>query len=570
MNTIPVAITAAAVFLFSWLLRFNDPGGSFAGLTDDHFFYVVRGWQILYGDLPVRDFVDHGAPLYYYIAAAVQLLFGRGTLSELAFSTTMIALGAALTFWLAARASGSILLGLLGALVQIWLTPRFYNYPKILVYTAAIPLLWWFAARPGRWPRLWLAVVTALAFLLRHDHGVFVGVGVGVLLLLVHLPWRARVRHAALYILVTVALLAPYLIFIQANGGVMSYLEQASAWAARDRERAPVAWPGLFDFPDGMSPDAQGGDPVTRAAAVVRDNAVAFWYYLELALPFLALATLALSPSAFRPQWPNAALKIAVVAVLGLVLDAGFLRSPLGARLADPSVPHAILIAWLGAAIPAMFRTPDAWRPVLYRWRAPLAGAIVLAAAPFAFVLAATLTDDVYERLDSAALVERVGKPFDQAAHVARTLRADWQLATWAEREHRSELITLAMYLNACTPSDARVFVQPYIPQVLALARRGFAGGHADLRPGFFATEEAQALTVDRLRRQHVPVVLLETGASYENFRRSFPLITAYLDERYVAAGERVFDDRLGITLLVGKEAHPNGVFGPLDWPCLA
>ena len=59
---------AVGVFVVSWLFRFNDPGGSFAGLTDDHFFYVVRGWQILFGDLPVRDFVDHGAPLFYYVA----------------------------------------------------------------------------------------------------------------------------------------------------------------------------------------------------------------------------------------------------------------------------------------------------------------------------------------------------------------------------------------------------------------------------------------------------------------------------------------------------------------------
>ena len=55
----------ATIFAGSWFLRFNDPDGAFAGLTDDHFFYVVRGWQILFGDLPVRDFVDHGAPLHY-------------------------------------------------------------------------------------------------------------------------------------------------------------------------------------------------------------------------------------------------------------------------------------------------------------------------------------------------------------------------------------------------------------------------------------------------------------------------------------------------------------------------
>ena len=81
-RTAVLLATATVVFEFSWLFRFNDPGGAFAGVTDDHFFYVVRGWQILFGDLPVRDFVDHGAPLYYYLAAAVQW-FERGTVAEI-------------------------------------------------------------------------------------------------------------------------------------------------------------------------------------------------------------------------------------------------------------------------------------------------------------------------------------------------------------------------------------------------------------------------------------------------------------------------------------------------------
>ena len=79
---------SVGIFVASWLFRFNDPGGSFAGLTDDHFFYVVRGWQILFGDIPVRDFVDHGAPLYYYVGAAVQVdlrprhVVGAGVLDD--------------------------------------------------------------------------------------------------------------------------------------------------------------------------------------------------------------------------------------------------------------------------------------------------------------------------------------------------------------------------------------------------------------------------------------------------------------------------------------------------------
>src|SRR5688572_12298162 len=127
LRAVAQTAVAAAIFVFSFLFRFNDPGGSFAGLTDDHFFYVVRGWQILHGDLPARDFVDHGAPLFYYIAAAVQVVGGRGTLSEVVFSTAALSFGAALTSVVAARASGSIVLGGLAALTLVLLEPRLYN-----------------------------------------------------------------------------------------------------------------------------------------------------------------------------------------------------------------------------------------------------------------------------------------------------------------------------------------------------------------------------------------------------------------------------------------------------------
>jgi hypothetical protein len=567
VRTAATVAIAVALFAFSWLFRFNDPAGSFAGLTDDHFFYLVRGWQILYGDLPVRDFVDHGAPLYYYLAAAVQMV-SRGTYSELVFSTTLIAAGAAATFWLAARASGSLLAGLAGAAFQVLLSPRFYNYPKILVYTAAIPLLWWFADRPGRWSRFWLAIVTAVGFLLRHDHGFFTAIGfAAMLLLMTHVPWRARVRHAAIYLALVVALLSPYLAFIEMNGGVGAYISQASAWAARDRDRAPVIWPGLFDNPDGVSVSADDS-AVWRAVASVRDNDVAWLYYVELVLPFVAALVLLLARHAARPAWTFAPAKVLVVAVLGLVLNAGFLRSPLGARLADPSVPHAILIAWLLIAVPRLLWSRDAWRSAL-RAAAPVLRVVVVAMMlPLLLVLGATLTRNLYDRLDAANLVERPGNAIERSGLIASRLREDWQLAAWVDRPDRPELITLAMYLNTCTAPDDRVFIQGYLPQVLALARRGFAGGHADLRPGFFNTPEAQALTLERLSRQSVPVVLLDDGESLRNFRQSFPRLAEHFDRLYTVAGTHEFDGRFGITLLLRKDRPATKMFEPLMWPC--
>lgn len=563
------AVVAAAVFVFAWFFKFNDPGGSFAGLTDDHFFYLIRGWQILFGDLPVRDFVDHGAPLYYYVGAAVQLVFGRGTVSEVAFSSTMLALGAALTFWLAARASGWMVLGVAAALVQLLLDPRYYNYPKLLAYAAAIPLLWRFADTPTRGTTFWIALVTVVSFLFRHDHGVFIAAAFGVLLLcLADVGWRQRLGQGVLYAVFVIGLTAPYLLFIQMHGGVRTYLEQASAWAERDRERAPVVWPGLQDNPDGISEEARDSSGATRIVANIHDNRVAWLFYLEIAIPLLALALLALSRDAFRPDWPRALPKLVPVAALAAMLDVGFLRSPLAARLADPSVPLVILLAWFCVAVPRLVASASSWRPAARPLRLPAGLLLGGAGAAIVVLFAVILGHDFHERLDKSALTERWGRVPERAAYIAGALREEWEPSTWEARENRPDLVTLALYLYHCTTERDRIFVQPYIPQVLGLARRGFAGGHADLRPGFFTTEGAQRLTLERLASQSVPVVLLEDGGSLANFRRSFPLITSYLDARYDVAGTHTFDERFGITLLARRDATPTGRYAPLGWPC--
>lgn len=565
-----MAAMAIAIFVFTWFFRFNDPNGGFAGLTDDHFYYLLRGWQILYGELPFRDFVDAGAPLYFYVSAAVQLLFGRGTLSELAFSTTVIALAAALTFWLAARAAGSVWLGLLGALFQILLLPRFYNYPKLLVYTAAIPVLWWFLDRPGRRPIIWLAVITVVGFLLRHDHGAFVALATAATLLLAsHLPWQARMRYAVTYGVLSLAIVAPYLVFIQLNGGLDEYRRQATEWVEEERARTPIQWPGLFDNPDGVSVAAREAAPPLRAVAVVRDNRVAWLYYFEIVLPILALLVVGLSRDAFRPDWPHAIPKIALVAILGLILDAGFLRSPLQARVADPSVPHAILVAWLTGALLSLLSSRSSWSPAAQRWIVPLRSVAVVAAVSIVFVLGSIFSSRVYDRLEDAYLTEGPRVALARAATVSRGARNDWDLSTWTNRADRSGLMTLALYLNACTAPNARIFVQPYLPQVLGMAQRGFAAGFGDLRPGFFDEPEFEALALRRMRGQDVPVVLLDVGDSLENFHESFPTLTAYFDATYETAATQTFDDRFGVTLLV-KRGRQGGTFDLLGWPCPA
>jgi hypothetical protein len=567
-----VAATAIAVLLFgfAWLLRFNDPDGSAAFLTDDHFFYLVRGWQILFGDLPVRDFVDHGAPLYYYVAAVVQMVFGRGTLSELVFSVTVLAGCAVGVFLLAMRASGSLWLGAGAGLFHVLLAPRFYNYPKILAYVLAIPALWAFADRQSFLRTALMAAVTVLAFLFRHDHGVFIAVSFAVLLVATtSLSWLQRLRHALVYGGLVVALLAPYLVFIQMNDGVVTYFSTAAAWARQDRNRAPVVWPGLFDNPDGASAESRQGNPIRRAVAVVQDNSVAWLFYGELALPAFALLGLAMSRSAFRPEWPHARAKVGAVIALAVVLDVGFLRSPLAARLADPSVPHAVLLAWLGAAALRMaVGRADVREPGRRGgWRMPVRAGAAAATAALLAVLFCGATDDLPRRLEKTVLDASLGDAVDRADVMWARIGASFPIAE-DPAPNPDDLMTLSLYLRRCTQPTDRIFVQHYIPQVLGLAERGFAGGHADLRPGFFTTETMQRLTVARLKQQSVPVALVGASDDLGGFRDAFPIVVSYLDQQFQPMAEHTFNGRFSIRLLVNRQAHVTGRYQPLGWPC--
>ena len=343
------------LFVFAWLLRFNDPNGSFAFLTDDHFFYLVRGWQILFGDLPVRDFVDHGAPLFYYVAAAVQQVFGRGTLSEIAFCVTVLAACGAGVFLLAEGISGSLVLGVAAALLQILLAARFYNYPKILVYVLAIPALWAFADRQSAW---------RLAAGGLGDRG---GVSLSPRSRCVH---RRSLRRAAAGLdaravaracstrrglwRAGVVLLRPVSGVHPAErrrGDLLSELPR------RGRSRIAVArrWSGraCSTTRTACRPrprrEASSGAPWRRCRTTRwRGCSTASWRCRSWRFAFWSM-----SPHAFRPSWPNASPKVAVVAALAVMLNVGFLRSPLAARLADPSVPHALLV---GVAVVAALR----------------------------------------------------------------------------------------------------------------------------------------------------------------------------------------------------------------------
>jgi len=208
----------AAVFIVSWAFRFL----STTNFHNDQYMHLAWANQVLAGELPVRDFVDPGMPLTYLASAAAQLLFGRGAWAEAVLSFTLLSAGAALTCYLAKRASNSLLIGLIAALIQIVIAPRLYSAPKIVLPLMAVWAFWRYADRPSRRSLVVLAVCTAVAFLVRHDHGVYIWVAASVLLIYLHRPNGAK-RVATYSAYVAVSLL-PFFAYVQWYQGIVGYV----------------------------------------------------------------------------------------------------------------------------------------------------------------------------------------------------------------------------------------------------------------------------------------------------------------------------------------------------------
>jgi hypothetical protein len=155
------------MFLIAVLWQFL----TYNGFPNDHYYHVARARQMLLGEWPVRDFVDPGAPLQYVISAVSRWLFGDVAGSELLVVAIGVAVGAAATVVCGSWLARSTVVASGMALLEILASPRTYSYPKMLLYGLAACVIVAVAAQASRRRLLIAAALTAVAFLMRHDHG---------------------------------------------------------------------------------------------------------------------------------------------------------------------------------------------------------------------------------------------------------------------------------------------------------------------------------------------------------------------------------------------------------------
>lgn len=600
-----------------------------SGFANDHYVHLARAQQMLLGSWPVRDFVDPGLPLMYAVSAGALLLFGHSMLGEAIVVFLAFAVAAGLTLWLAWKSGVPMIWALMAVAFQVLMMPRSYSYPKILIYAVAIAFCWRLIERPSA-GRAWaMAVVAVVAFLFRHDHGLFVGAA--GLVAILGAGGARRLRLAGIYGVACLTLIAPWALYVQASLGLDRYARSTIAFSRAEAELSVGSWPAFtFDRREGLwQPDTGAGEPppiiyvrwrpgltdaaiaereralglerielhegrtwryhpdVTRLDDILADPAVEDTNHLDAARPHWWHA---LSPARWRLGGPGAGLHVeensrAFLYYLFLLLPLGMLAA---AAFAPPGARTRIVVVALLALMvdfaflrdPLEARLPDVVMPQalllawLFAWgcgRVPHAGPLRRIAVPAATVVLLCLMATAVNAVGNVAeQFNRVGglRPAELVARLQEAragLRAELEPQLMPSRAGGA-LIPVLEYLQACTGPADRFSYIGFGPDLYFYADRGFGGGQVAWLSTYYSSDEEQRLTRDRLAAERVPIIIIpEDEVSW--FREVFPIVAAHVDARYRQIADVSLGDRRGL-VLADSTIPATGTYAALGWPC--
>ncbi len=493
------------------------------GFSDDDYVHLAGAQQMLFGDLPSRDFLDPGHPLMFVVSAIGQALLGHSFLSEVLVVGLMFGLTAAATAWSVERLTGSRALGSCAALIGVASFPSLHNYPKVLVSAVGLCFVARYISAPTGSNLLRLAASVAIAFLFRHDLGAYIGVGALTAVLLVPVPsmWdRARVTFRLG--LLVLLLLLPYFVYLASFGGLSDHFLAGFGYAQRYAARE---WLNPF------APDA---------------GPEAWLLYVVWAVP-LSAAVL----SAFdwvRRGHPNAL--VVSVMVVALAENAGLVRDLPRERIPDALVPIIILGCWL------VHRARETKRPIVL---APAAATLVVVAG-----LVWSL-GGMDEQLSRAGLT---GRPWSQLPDVfverSSELQERFSPAQFPSRAVEA-LLPFMKYLDRCVAPRDRIFLVN-LSEVAYFARRPFGGGAPVL--DYYQSRSNQERVVAWLSMESAPFAVLRSD--YEGEFRSRPLVSDYVRRRYASFADVAVDDwRAEILVERQLQMSPGAAIdGDTGWPC--
>jgi hypothetical protein len=496
--------------------------------------------------VPGRDFVDPGMPLMYTLSAAVQWL-SPGPFSEAVICCALLGLAAAVTCVVATDLTGSIVLGVVAALLETAFYPRLYSYPKVLAPAVALLLIQQYVRHPSRRGMLLLAIWTDIAVLLRHDLGVYAAAGTGVALVWTHWGARKQAFRALIeFATAVVVVMIPYVAFIQWAEGLPQHFHEALEFAKGEAHQRFLSPP----------PFAFMSDPRGWSAWSKVDSAVLLFYAAHV----LAIAALVLL-IARREQCTERSPTIGAACTMLILYLVVVLRHPIDSRIQDLAALLAILGAWVVGDL--AHRAASS----LGTARAQL---LSVSALVLALAVAAASVASLWDLGNIGLRVQetRVADGIDMMRRTVVGIKETGTEWPWPRFWPAGELPDAVRYLNSCTTKDEAVLLTWAAPEYYYFAKRRFGAGHAlFLPPDAFTSLDDQRLMLARMRAERIPIVLINETRRKE-FADAYGEVDRYLKQEYVSSGHFQIHEGSEVTIAIRRDLKADRTYGAERWPC--
>lgn len=620
-----IVLAAAAVFVLAFVYRLPDA----TSLINDHFMHVAWGRQLLWGRLPVRDAVSLGMPLQTGLSAAAEGLIGYRLLSEALVISTAFAAAAVLTFVLVHRATGRIALAVAAAVLEIAIAPRTYSYPKLIVYAAGILLMWRYIDQPSNRRAVHLAVATALAFYLRHDHGLYLGlVTVAVIAMRHARDLRAAMQQMTVYAAGCVLLVAPFFAYVAAYGSVREYARDLRQFSARERSGNPFVWPAwplsTRDSIARWTTEQDRAVPInirwTDSSSHETRRQAAIRHRLQVAAAgpvesgrFTLYDTSTANGAALIND-PAIEDTSGIDRTTGEVYTTGWYVGPIrflkGLDTAAGSAAFLFFVFLLLPAVAAavLLRTTRAAGPLGQWERVKIAAVVLVAIVTFAgFVreaLDARIGDAVvapvilgawlcagllaggrpsaWHRLARVAVLALLLIPVTRSVVVAGAVEPHFErgepfgvawkrLVTsppfdaWAATG--SAEYRVVRYVRECTGEREPLLVLSPAPQIYYYADRPFAGRMGWYMEGYYSSEFNQRENAAALERDRPAIAIIDAGRESKDLA-THPAALAYLARNYHQVGELPGADGTALRVFTRNDRQAASTHRDAGWPC--
>jgi hypothetical protein len=184
---------------------------------DDHY-SLWAAHSLWAGDVLNRDVFDPGSPLETLLSYLGQLATGHRPIGEALIAAAFRVTGVVFVYFIARGATGHRWIATwVTIVVAILLLPSgVYAMDRLVIYPGAVLLAWRYLANPRSASAVPMAILTAIAFLLRHDHGIYIGIP----LLLTILSTR---RSPLPFLATATVLVLPWALWVESTEGLATY-----------------------------------------------------------------------------------------------------------------------------------------------------------------------------------------------------------------------------------------------------------------------------------------------------------------------------------------------------------